>query len=78
MGCLAASAVAEFKSEIGGTYLNIISGKKKFMIDYQYHVYLDGDYYKGTHKLMVRVKDNSDHTIFKGDVEAFTKFCKGG
>lgn len=77
MACLAASLVEATKDDIGGVYLYPTTVRDAGQ-SYEYHVYLTGDYYKQTHKLMVRVRDFRKHTIFNGDVEAFTKFCEKG
>ena len=77
MACLAAELVSETKDGIGGTYLYPTRTKDAGQ-DYEYHIYLDGDYYQRTHRLMVRVRDYKKQTIFKGDVAAFMKFCKKG
>ncbi len=74
MRCMAAELVRETKMGIGGTYLYPTSTKDGGQ-DYEYHIYLDGDYYERTHVVMVRVRNYKGHTIFKGNVEQFKKFC---
>lgn len=75
MSCLAASLVYETKDGIGGTYLYPTRTRDAGQ-DYEYHIYLTGDYYKNTHQIMVRVRDYNRRTIFKGTVEQFMRFCE--
>lgn len=64
MGCLAASLVGYFKTDIGGIYLHTPVQNQDSWQDYEYHVFEDA----------VVVKNPSD-IIFAGSWEDFEQFC---
>lgn len=65
MGCLAAQAVAHFKTELGGIYLYAPDTKDAWQ-DYEYHVYSD----------KVIVKNAKRKEIFDGSWKSFKNWCE--
>jgi hypothetical protein len=68
VGCLSASMVAHFKTDIGGFYLYPTSTTDAGL-DYQYDIICNDK------NITVKVKDYSSNEIFKGSVDEFEKFC---
>ena len=67
-GCLSASMVAHFKSDIGGFYLYPTSTTDAGQ-DYRYDIICNDK------NITVKVKDYNNKEIFKGSVDEFEKFC---
>lgn len=68
MGCLAATIVASFKTEIGGFYLYpyAVKGQNNFDQEYEYHVR------QGT---ITVVRAYTDGIMFEGTWNEFYEFC---
>ena len=67
-GCLSASMVAHFKTDIGGFYLYPTSTTDAGQ-DYRYDIICNDK------NITVKVKDYNNKEIFKGSVDEFEKFC---
>ena len=65
MGCLAAQLIANFKTEPGQFYLQHVDWQSTGQ-DYEYHIFENG----------IDVKDYYGKTIFSGNNEEFSSFCK--
>ena len=68
MGCLAAQAVAHFKKDIGGIYMQATDEPADCGQDYEYHVYPD--------HIQVFECYSSRKCIFTGSWDRFLEFCK--
>lgn len=67
-GCLSASMVAHFKTDIGGFYLYPTSTTDACQ-DYTYNIICNNK------DITVKVQDGANKELFKGSVEEFEKFC---
>ena len=66
MGCLAAQLIANFKDGPGQFYLYEPELNQDAWQDYEYHIFENG----------IDVKDSYGKTIFSGNNEEFSSFCK--
>ena len=66
MGCLAAQLIANFKDCPGNIYLYEPELSQDAWQDYEYHIFENG----------IDVKDSYGKTIFSGNNEEFSSFCK--
>lgn len=66
MGCLAAQLITHFKTEPGQFYLYEPELNQDAWQDYEYHIFENG----------IDVKDSYGKTIFSGNNEEFSSFCK--
>lgn len=64
MECLAASLIAELKTDIGNIYL-FPTNSKDCNQDYEYHIYPDS----------IEVKNYSGVTLYCGEWDSFEEFC---
>ena len=68
--CLAAQMVAHFKKEPGGIYLVVPEFGADHDQEYEYHISC-----VGSRRLVIRVVESPDETVFIGSPDEFSRWC---